>query len=67
MPRKPIIEDGLTPQQRYDRKNVWRLTITFNRKTEPELVEWVQSKDRRQSYIRQLIREDIKRTGKSGS
>lgn len=48
-----------TPQNRYRKKNLWTLSTTFNRATEPQLIEQVKRQDNKQGYIKALIRADI--------
>lgn len=35
--------------------------LKVNRKTEPEMVEWLESQESVQTYLKQLIQEDMKR------
>lgn len=51
-----------TPQNRYRKKNLWTLSTTFNRATEPGLIEQVKRQDNKQGYIKALIRADIAKT-----
>ena len=55
------INDGLTPQQRYDKKNIKRITFSFNIKTEMELLEHLENQSNKQGYIKQLIKNDMKK------
>lgn len=48
-------------KQRYDRKNRVVYTLNFNRKTEPELVSWMDRQKNRQGKIKGLILAEIKR------
>lgn len=48
-------------QDRYDKENTIRITIKLNKKTEADIIEQLASVDRKQTYIKELIREDIKR------
>lgn len=52
-------DDNLTPKQRY-RKKLVRLTIDFY-PTEKDLVEQLNSQEKKQTYIKDLIRKDIER------
>ena len=38
--------------------------LKCNRKTEPELVEWLESKENVQTYLKELIRKDIENSQK---
>lgn len=50
--------------KRYEAANIVKVTIGFNRKTEPELLARIQSKgesEGRAGYVKRLIREDMRR------
>lgn len=51
------------PQTRYKQANVLKVTVDFNRKTEPELVERMEEQEQKASYLKRLVREDIQRDG----
>lgn len=51
-------------KKRYDTKNVVRVTVAFNRNTDPEATEFIEHKENRGEYIRQLVRDDIARKKK---
>lgn len=59
MPKK--IEDGLTAKQRYNAKNMKKITFEFNLKTEAHLIEQINSQPSKAGYIKRLIAEDIER------
>ena len=48
-------------QKRYHEKNILHVGINFNRATEPELVEKMESVKNRSAYIKDLVRDDIER------
>lgn len=53
--------------KRYEKRNMFRAGVALNRKTEPELVEWMEGIENRSEYLRELIRADMeahKRQGK---
>lgn len=50
---------GAKASQRYARENVLKVVVGINRRTEPELVEKVESVENRSGYIKDLIRADI--------
>lgn len=52
--------------KRYNAKNVVNVTVSLNRSTEPDLVEWMARQENRSGYIKRLIREDMERNRKSG-
>ena len=43
----------------YEKENLRQIRLKINRKTEPELLEWVEKQGNIQGYIKQLIREDM--------
>lgn len=47
--------------ERYDKKNRIRVSVSLNKKTEPELTEWVASKKQPSTYLKDLAREDMKK------
>lgn len=46
---------------KYAAKNVKQIKLNLNIKTDADILEWLDKIDNRQGYIKQLIREDIKR------
>ena len=48
-------------QDRYDKENTFRMTIKLNRKTEQDIIQKLESVDKKQTYIKQLIRADIRK------
>lgn len=47
-------------QARYDKVNVRRIVLKLVRNTDGDLIEWLESKDNIQGYIKNLIRNDMK-------
>ena len=45
----------------YEKENIRQIRLKINRKTEPELLEWIEKQGNIQGYIKQLIREDMDR------
>ena len=43
----------------YEKENIRQIRLKINRKTEPELLEWMEKQENIQGYIKQLIREDM--------
>ena len=43
----------------YEKENLRQIRLKINRKTEPELLEWIEKQENIQGYIKQLIREDM--------
>lgn len=46
---------------KYQAENTKVITIRVNKKLEPELLEWIESKSNKSKYILDLIREDMKK------
>ena len=51
----------MTPQERYDKKNRVTLTLKLNRKTDADILSWLDAQDNKQGIIKDIIREKIKR------
>ena len=43
----------------YEKENLRQIRLKINRKTEPELLEWIEKQENIQGYIKQLILEDM--------
>ena len=43
----------------YEKENLRQIRLKINRKTEPELLEWIEKQGNIQGYIKQLILEDM--------
>lgn len=48
-------------QLKYNSANLVQISLKINRKTEADIMEKLESVDNKQGYIKQLIREDIKK------
>lgn len=48
-------------KKRYDKENIVRVSVGFNRKTEPELVARVEEEENKAGYIRSLVQQDVDR------
>lgn len=48
-------------KKRYDAKNIVKVCVSFNRKTEPELTSRIESEEKKASFLKQLVREQIER------
>ena len=46
---------------KYEKDNLRQIRLKINRKTEPELLEWIEKQENIQGYIKRLILEDMKR------
>ena len=45
----------------YERENLRQIRLKINRKTEPDLLEWIEKQENIQGYIKRLIQEDMDR------
>lgn len=48
-------------KRRYDKKNVVRVSVAFNRSTEPELVDYIESIGNKSGYIKDLLKAEMKK------
>lgn len=46
---------------KYEKDNLRQIRLKINRKTEPELLEWIEKQDNIQGYLKRLILEDMDR------
>lgn len=49
-------------QARWDRENIRRVVLKLVRTTDADILEWMESKENMQGYLKNLIREDMKRS-----
>lgn len=49
--------------RRYEREKLLKVTVAFNRSTEPDLVERMEEQDSKAGYLKRLVRDDIGRGG----
>lgn len=48
-------------KQRYDKENMIKVNVSFNRRTEPELAARIEAEPNKAGYIKDLIRADIEK------
>lgn len=48
----------------YEKENIRQIRLKINRKTEPDLLEWIEKQPNIQGYIKCLIRFDMELTQK---
>lgn len=46
-------------KKRYDARTIIKVTVGFNRNTEPELVERIEQEPNRTAFIKELVRERV--------
>lgn len=51
----------LTPQDRYEAKTIRRYALKINRNTDADILDHLESMDNVQGYIKELIRDDLRR------
>lgn len=49
---------------KYEKENMRQIRLKINRKTEPEMLEWIEKQANIQGYIKRLILQDMKIKGK---
>lgn len=52
--------DNVEYMKNYEKENLRQIRLKINRKTEPELLEWIEKQDNIQGYIKKIIMEDMK-------
>lgn len=57
------MEEKYGPQRKYMAANVRRMSFDFNRKSDADVIEKLDSVENKTGYIKQLVRDDIKREG----
>lgn len=48
---------------KYQKQNIRQIKLNINKRTEPDLIEWIDKQDNVQGYLKQLIRNDMIRKG----
>lgn len=51
----------MAAETRYKRKAIMQCKLDLNRNTDGDIIAWLEEKDNRQGYIKQLIRDDMAR------
>jgi serine protease inhibitor len=47
--------------KKYERKNVTQIKFSFNNETDKEIIAHIKSQKNKQGYIKQLIKEDMRK------
>lgn len=50
---------------KYEKANTVQMAIRLNKKTDADVIAWMDSRDNKRAYILNLIREDIKSSKKN--
>lgn len=45
--------------KRYNGKNIVQVHVALNRKTDADILAWLEQQENKQGYIKQLIRNDL--------
>lgn len=53
-------ENKMTPQARYDKKNVTHYTLKLNKNTDSDILEWIATQPNKHGAIKATIRLAIK-------
>ena len=56
---KPMKKVKYPHQAKYDAANVKHYGLKLNKKTDADIIEWLDSQENKQSYLKELIRADI--------
>lgn len=48
--------------RQYQRKMIQQVSLNLNRKTDEDIIRWLELHDNKQGYIKSLIRADIAKT-----
>lgn len=49
-------------KRRYDKKNLIKVNVSFNRKTEPEMAARIEEEENKAGYLKRLVREDVEKS-----
>ena len=55
----PATKSELKAIAKYQRANIQEVKFRVNRKTEPELLAWIEKQENKQGYIKALILADM--------
>ena len=59
--QKMVSESQKRSAKKYQKKNTKLISVRVNKKLEPELLKWLESKPSMGGYILELVRADIER------
>lgn len=52
---------------KYEKENLRQIRLKINRKTEPELLAWIEEQENIQGYIKGLIKKDMEEKKNGGN
>lgn len=64
MPGKSVYSKKLDYNNAYNRKTYKSFSVRFNKKTETDLIAWLESKDSLKEYFVELIKKDMEKSNK---
>ena len=47
------------PQEKYQKENITRVVLKLNKKTDADLLEWLEALDNKQGTIKEILRQHI--------
>ena len=47
------------PQEKYQKENISRVVLKLNKKTDADLLEWLDTLDNKQGTIKEILRDHI--------
>ena len=47
------------PQEKYQKENITRVVLKLNKKTDADLLEWLDTLDNKQGTIKEILRQHI--------
>ena len=47
------------PQEKYQKENITRVVLKLNKKTDADILEWIEGLDNKQGSIKEIIRSHI--------
>lgn len=59
------INDGMTPQERYDKSNRVAFHFRLNQKTDADIIAKLEEVKNKQGYFKSLVRADIARNSET--
>lgn len=54
-----VTEAQMRASMKWHKKHLTQIKFNLNNETESDIIEWLEAKDNKQGYIKNLIREDI--------
>jgi len=48
-------------KRKYDQNNTKQIAVKLNKKTDSDILGWIEKEPNKQGYIKQLIRQDIEK------